>query len=203
VQIHELSISGAFVIEPRVFGDDRGAFLEWFRADRAAEAFGRRVEIVQANTSVSARGVVRGVHYADVPLGQAKYVTVPSGRVIDYIVDIRVGSPGFGRVEAVELDSGSRRAVFLAEGLGHAFVSLEEGTVVSYLVTDVFRPEREHGISPLDPELGLQLPIPAEELLLSDKDRGAPTLAEALAVGALPSWEASLARYRELATVRA
>lgn len=196
--IRELSIPGAFVVEPRIFGDDRGSFLEWFRADRAAEAFGRRVDVMQANTSVSARGVVRGIHYADVPLGQAKYVTVASGRIIDYIVDIRVGSPTFGAVEAVELDSSDRRAVFLAEGLGHAFVSLQDDTVVSYLVTDIFRPEREHGISPTDPAVGLEFPMADAELLLSEKDLAAPIFAEAQAAGALPTWEACQARYAEL-----
>ncbi len=197
--VHELPIPGAVVAEPRIFGDARGAFLEWFRADIAAQALGRRVEVMQANLSVSARGVVRGVHYADVPLGQAKWVSVPQGRIVDYVVDLRVGSPSFGATEAVELDSESRRAVFLAEGLGHAFVALEHDTLVSYLVTDVFRPDREHGISPVDPELGLDFPVPAGELILSEKDTAAPTLAEAIAAGALPTWEACQTRYAELA----
>jgi len=199
VLIRDLTIAGAAVIEPQVFSDPRGAFLEWFRADTAAEALGRRVGIVQANLSVSARGVVRGVHYADVPPGQAKWVSVPRGRIIDYVVDLRVGSPTFGATEAVELDSESRRAVFLAEGLGHAFVALEHDTLVSYLVTDVFRPDKEHGISPADPELGLDFPVPAGELILSAKDTAAPTLAEAIAAGALPTWEACQTRYAELA----
>lgn len=200
--ISRLPIQGAFVVEPQIFGDERGSFFEWFRADRAAEAFGRRVDVMQANTSVSARGVVRGIHYADVPLGQAKYVTVVSGKIVDYIVDIRVGSPTFGAVETVELDSVSRRAVFLAEGLGHAFVALEDGTTVSYLVTDVFRPEREHGISPTDPALGLAFPLDRDELILSERDAAAPSLAEAEERGMLPTWEACQARYVEVGVER-
>ena len=187
------------MIEPHIFGDERGSFLEWFRADVASEALGRRVEIMQANLSSSARGVVRGIHYADVPLGQAKWVTVARGRIVDYVVDLRVGSPTFGQTEAVELDSIGRRGVILAEGLGHAFVALEDDTLVSYLVTDVFRPEREHGVSPLDAELALDFRLPSSELVLSEKDTSAPTLAEAVAAGALPTWEACQARYAELA----
>lgn len=197
--ISELPIPGAHVIEPRIHRDDRGDFLEWFRADLAAEAFGRRIDVAQANTSVSARGVLRGIHYAQVPLGQAKYVTVARGSIVDFVVDLRVGSPTFGSWEAVELDATNRRAVFLAEGLGHAFLSLEDETTVSYLVTDVFCPEREHAITPLDTELALDLRLPHEALIVSEKDRSASSLADAVAGGMLPTWEQCQDRYREVA----
>jgi len=199
VLITPLDIPDAHLIEPRVFSDERGAFLEWFRADRLAETLGRQVPIVQANTSVSARGVVRGIHFADVPLGQAKYVTVTRGAIVDYVVDLRVGSPTFGQWQGVELSADNRHALFLAEGLGHAFVSLADDTSVSYLVTDVFRPEREHAVHPLDSDLGLDYRMPAGELILSAKDEAAPSFAQAQEDGLLPTWQDCQQRYRDLA----
>ncbi|WP_166866309.1 dTDP-4-dehydrorhamnose 3,5-epimerase family protein [Salinibacterium sp. ZJ70] len=189
MEIRPLGIAGAYELTPRQWEDDRGVFLEWYRGDLLDEQFGVGIGLRQANTSVSKRGVLRGVHYADVPPGQAKHVTATRGAALDIIVDIRVGSPTFGRVESVLLDTVDRRAVYLAEGLGHAFIALEDDTTVSYLVSSTFSPGREHGISPLDPALGLELPIDLAEVIVSEKDRQAPTLAEALAAGALPLWE--------------
>ena len=190
MQIRELSIPDSYEITPRVFNDDRGVFLEWYRADRLAEVLGRpAIDLRQANTSVSRRGVVRGIHFADVPDGQAKYVTVLAGAVLDFVVDIRVGSPTFGAWDSVLLDDEDRRAVFLSEGLGHAFVALSDSATVSYLVSDVYRPEREHGINPLDPDVGLRFPEEAGELILSDKDSGAPGLADSVTTDVLPRWD--------------
>ncbi|HEU4674409.1 MAG TPA: dTDP-4-dehydrorhamnose 3,5-epimerase, partial [Motilibacteraceae bacterium] len=142
-------------------------------------------------------GVVRGVHFADVPPSQAKYVSCLSGAVLDVVVDIRVGSPTFGRWDAVRLDDVDHRALYLAEGLGHAFMALTDGAVVSYLCSAPYAPQREHGLHPLDP--GLALPWPADvEPLLSPKDAAAPTLAEALAAGLLPTYEDCVALYAEL-----
>lgn len=191
VQIRPLDIAGAYELTPKQWGDDRGVFLEWYRGDLLEQQFGVGIGLRQANTSISRRGVLRGVHYADVPPGQAKHVTATRGSALDIIVDIRVGSPTFGQWDAVLLDTVDRRAVYLAEGLGHAFLALEDDTTVSYLVSSTFDPQREHGISPLDPALGLQLPIPLDELIVSDKDRDAPSLAEAAAAGALPAWEST------------
>ena len=126
MQIRELSVSGAFEITPKLHRDDRGVFLEWYRHDVLAEAVGHPLDLRQANTSISARGVLRGIHFADVPVGQAKYVTATRGAVIDFAIDIRVGSPTFGQWDSVLLDTLDRRAIFLAEGLGHAFVALED-----------------------------------------------------------------------------
>lgn len=189
MRIRPLSISGAFVVEPIVHRDDRGEFLEFYRFDRLQEAVGHPLDLRQGNISVSRRGTLRGIHFADVPRGQAKYVTVAAGSAIDYVVDLRTGSPTFGAWEAVPLDASAFHAVYLAEGLGHAFLALEDDTVLSYLVTDVYRPEREHGVSPLDPAIGLEFPIPVAELVLAPKDREAPSLADARAAGLLPSWE--------------
>ena len=198
MQVRELSIPDAWEITPIIRGDDRGSFLEWYRFDRLEEAAGRRLDLRQANTSVSARGVVRGIHFADIPPSQAKYVTAMHGAVLDFIVDVRVGSPTFGQWDSVLLDDTDRKAVFLSEGLGHAFVALTDGAVVSYLVTDTYAPTREHGISPIDPTIGLVFPPEAGEPVLSPKDLEAPSLEQALADGLLPAWSDAKAFYATL-----
>ena len=198
MQIRELKIPDSYEVTPKQFGDDRGVFLEWYRFDRLAEAVGHSIDLRQANTSVSKRGVVRGIHFADVPRGQAKYVTATHGAVLDYVIDIRVGSPTFGQWDSVLLDGVDRRAIYLAEGLGHAFVALTDDATVSYLVTDTFDAQREHGIDPLDPEIGLVFPPEAGEALLSPKDTSAPTLSEAAASGLLPTWDDMRAYYSTL-----
>jgi len=200
VQIRELTIAGAFEVTPQQFVDDRGLFLETYRFDALAEAVGHAIDVRQVNTSVSRKGVVRGIHFAQVPRGQAKYVTATRGAVVDYCIDIRVGSPTFGQWDAVRLDDVDRRSVYLPEGLGHAFVSLTDDSTVTYLVSDVFQPTREHGISPLDPRIGLTFELPAEELVLSDKDANAPTLAEAEALDLLPQYDDCLVWYASLNT---
>jgi dTDP-4-dehydrorhamnose 3,5-epimerase len=200
VQIRELKVPDSYEITPRQFGDDRGVFLEWYRFDRLEEAIGHRLSIAQANTSVSKRGVVRGIHFADVPPSQAKYVTATHGAVLDFVIDIRVGSPTFGQWDSVLLDDDDRRAIYIAEGLGHCFVALTDDATVSYLVTAPFNAEREHGINPLDPDVTLEFPDAAGELLLSPKDTDAPSLAEAEASGLLPTWDAARAFYDSLAT---
>jgi dTDP-4-dehydrorhamnose 3,5-epimerase len=199
MRIEPLSIEGAYVVTPRQFPDTRGVFLESFRGDRLAEHLGHRPDVVQTNVSVSSRGTVRGIHFADVPPGQGKYVMVLHGSLVDYVVDLRVGSPTFGRWEAVTLDAVDRRAVYLSEGLGHAFCALEDGTTAMYLCTATYNPGGEHGIHPLDAEVGLALP-PGIEPLLSPKDDAAPSLSDAVASGRLPTlagcvaWSAGLAQ---------
>jgi dTDP-4-dehydrorhamnose 3,5-epimerase len=198
VQIRELSVPDSFEITPKQFGDDRGAFLEWYRHDLLEEAVGHSLDLAQANTSISSRGVVRGIHFADVPPSQAKYVTCSRGAVLDFVIDIRVGSPAFGTWDSVLLDDDDRRAIYIAEGLGHCFVALTDDATVSYLVTSTFSPGREHGISPLDEQVALAFPEAAGELVLSPKDTEAPSLAEAAASGLLPTWEAARAYYASL-----
>lgn len=202
MQIRELSIPDAYEITPIQREDDRGVFLEWYRFDRLEEVIGHPLLLRQANTSVSSKGVVRGIHYADIPPSQAKYVTATHGAVLDYIVDIRVGSPTFGQWDTVRLDDVDRKAVYLSEGLGHVFVSLTDGATVSYLVSDVYNPVREHGINPLDPDIALVFPEEAGEPLLSPKDTEAPSLREAEAQGLLPTWDAARAYYESLSTTR-
>jgi dTDP-4-dehydrorhamnose 3,5-epimerase len=180
-----IGISGAWTFTPALHGDDRGYFLEWFRAGELSESLGYWPQIAQANCSVSRRGVIRGIHFASVPPGQAKYVTCASGAILDVIVDIRVGSPSYGRWEAVRLDDTSRRAVFLSEGLGHAFTALSDEATVIYLCSTPYSPGREHGLYPLDPDIGIEWPEDTEPVL-SGKDAAAPTLEQARHAGLLP-----------------
>ncbi len=189
MQVQALAVPGAFEFTPIQHGDDRGLFLEWFKVGELRGAAGHPLELAQANMSVSRADSLRGIHFADVPPGQAKYVTCAAGAVIDFVVDLRIGSPTFGTVDSVRLDTVDRRAVYLSEGLGHGFLALEDGSTLTYLCSTAYAPGREHAVNPLDPALRLPLPDNAN-FLLSDKDRGAPTLAEAMESGLLPSWEA-------------
>ncbi|MFF5107486.1 dTDP-4-dehydrorhamnose 3,5-epimerase [Streptosporangium sp. NPDC000509] len=186
--MRSLGIEGAWVFEPEVFPDDRGSFHEWFRAESFREATGRPLALSQANYSVSRRGTLRGVHFADVPPSQAKYLKCVKGAVFDVVVDIRVGSPTFGRWESVILDDKDHRAVYVSEGLGHAFMALTDDATVVYLCSEGYAPRREHGIDPLDPELGIDWPAGVTPLL-SDKDATAPTFSEARRQGLLPAYE--------------
>lgn len=190
----QLAVPGAWSIEPRQLRDPRGSFMESFKAELLELATGRRLDLVQANLSVSARGVLRGIHFADTPPGQAKYVTCVAGAVLDVVVDLRVGSDTFGTCAAVQLDDVDRRAVFVSEGIGHGFLALSEQAVVTYLCSTGFAPGREHGVHPLDPELGIAWPKDVAPLL-SDKDAAAPTLAQAREQGLLPRMVDCLARY--------
>ncbi|MFJ6931338.1 dTDP-4-dehydrorhamnose 3,5-epimerase [Streptomyces nigra] len=192
-----LGIDGAWVLEPQLFEDDRGTFHEWYRGGEFREATGHDLALAQANCSVSRRGVLRGLHYADVPPGQAKYVTCVRGAVLDVVADIRVGSPTFGQWEAVRLDDDGRRAVFLAEGLGHAFMALTDDATVVYLCSTGYDPRREHSVDALDPALGITWPDGLTPVL-SPKDARAPSLAEAQEAGLLPSYEACRARYARM-----
>jgi len=189
VEFIPLGIPGAFHVKNVVHADDRGEFVEWFRVDKMESATGYRFPVSQANLSRSAKGVVRGIHFADVPPGQAKLVTCLSGSIRDVVVDIRVGSPTFGTWEAVDLDSASRDAVLLPVGVGHAFVAKEDNTLVAYLVSDVYTPHAEHGIYPLDSDLAIDFGFETSQLLLSPKDQEAPTLSEAQDQGLLPIFE--------------
>lgn len=195
MEYRELAISGAWEITTRHFGDDRGLFLEVFKGIPFAQAVGHDFSLAQVNCSVSAAGVLRGIHFADVPPGQAKYVTCVKGAVVDVVVDIRVGSPTFGQWDSVLLDDADRRGIYIAEGLGHAFMSLEDGSTVMYLCSTPYAPGREHEVHPLDRAIGIEWPSVGrggEPLAprLSPKDGAAPTLAEARAAGLLPAADA-------------
>jgi dTDP-4-dehydrorhamnose 3,5-epimerase len=188
MKIEPLDLPDVWLCTPLVHPDDRGAFLEWFRGDKLQDAVGRRFDVVQANHSVSHRGVVRGVHFADVPPGQAKFVYCPSGAILDVVVDLRSGSPTFGQHCSVVLDDVSRLGVYIGEGLGHAFCALTDEVSVNYLVTTAYGVATERTISPVDADLSLPWPEDVP-LVLSDKDRDAPSLAMAQEQGWLPSYQ--------------
>ncbi|MFG2842402.1 dTDP-4-dehydrorhamnose 3,5-epimerase [Kitasatospora sp. NPDC101155] len=198
MKFRELTIDGLIEITPQLHGDPRGLFTEWYRFDRLAEVVGHPLRLAQANLSVSSRGVVRGIHFADVPPGQAKYVTCVRGAVLDVIVDLRVGSPTFGRWESVRLDDVDRRAVYIPEGLGHGFCSLTDDATLSYLCSETYNPTGEHSVHPLDPDLDIKWP--AEQPLLSARDEAAPSLAEAISSGLLPTYESCKAFTESLRT---
>jgi dTDP-4-dehydrorhamnose 3,5-epimerase len=193
--VESLKIEGAWTYTPRQFPDDRGTFLEAFRGEELATDLGYRLDVAQVNCSVSRRGVIRGIHYADVPPGQAKYVSCVRGAIVDVVVDIRVGSPTFGAWEAVQLDEDNRKSLFIEEGLGHGFVALTDDATVLYLCSTGYAPGREHGINPLDPAIGIEWPLggPGDSPVLSAKDSSAPSLGEALDAGQLPRYRDCLA----------
>jgi dTDP-4-dehydrorhamnose 3,5-epimerase len=192
-----IGIDGAWLFTPRIRADERGWFLEWFRADEFAASTGHPLSLEQANCSISRRGSLRGIHFADIPPGQGKYVTCVRGRVLDVVVDIRTGSPTFGCSVTIELDERRRRAVYLSEGLGHGFFALSDEAVVIYLASQPYTPAREHGVNPLDPALRIAWPADIEPLL-SEKDADAPSLAEAEEAGILPSYADYLAYQQKL-----
>jgi dTDP-4-dehydrorhamnose 3,5-epimerase len=182
-----LSIDGSWKIEYKRFDDNRGYFYESFKEEDFKTHIGRNFKIKQTNTSSSSKGSVRGIHFAIVPPSQAKLVQCQRGSILDYVIDIRVGSPTFGKFEVVELSENSASAVFIEEGLAHAFVALENHTVVTYYVSEKYNPEREKGINPFDKTLNIKWPD--LELVLSEKDKEAITLEESKAQGLLPNYE--------------
>ncbi|MGI5428598.1 dTDP-4-dehydrorhamnose 3,5-epimerase DnmU [Streptomyces sp. CA-179760] len=198
MKARELAVQGAFTFEPEVFPDERGLFVSPFREEAFTAAVGHPFfPVRQTNHSRSRRGVVRGVHYTVTPPGSAKYVYCARGRSLDIVVDVRVGSPTYGRCDAVELDPREFRAVYFPVGVGHAFVALENDTVMSYMLSGEYVQANELAVSALDPALGL--PVPGDlEPLLSGRDRAAPTLEQARAAGTLPEYAACRAVESEL-----
>jgi dTDP-4-dehydrorhamnose 3,5-epimerase len=182
-----LKISGSWIIEFQKFEDNRGYFYESFKEEDFQKQFGRQLSIKQTNTSSSSKGSVRGIHYALVPPSQAKLIQCQRGSIIDYVIDIRVGSSTFGEFEKIELSESSPNAIFIEEGLAHAFVALENNTLVTYYVSEKFNSEREKGINPFDKTLNVKWPD--LELILSEKDKLAISLDEAKSQGILPLFD--------------
>jgi dTDP-4-dehydrorhamnose 3,5-epimerase len=187
MKAHPLSITGSWKIEFQKFEDNRGFFYESFKAEEFQKLIGRNFDIKQTNTSSSSKGSVRGIHYALIPPSQAKLVQCQRGSIKDYVIDIRIGSPTFGQFEEIALDEKSAGAVFIEEGLAHAFVALENNTIVTYYVSEKYNPEREKGINPFDPTLNVKWPD--IELILSEKDKVAIYLEQAKSEGLLPLFD--------------
>lgn len=189
MRVRELSVEGAFEFTPKVSHDDRGLFVSPFQETSFFRATGRPLfTVAQTNHSKSCRGVVRGVHFTVTPPGCAKYVYCPQGAALDIVVDIRVGSPTFGQWDAVEVDSENFCSVYFPVGVGHAFISYEDDTVMSYMISGEYVPENELALSVLDPDLDLPLPTDVRPIL-SDRDKAAITFNEAERRGLLPQYE--------------
>jgi dTDP-4-dehydrorhamnose 3,5-epimerase len=186
-----LRIEGSWVFEPTKFDDERGSFHEVFKLSQVSDVLGRNFEVKQVNHSISKAGVIRGIHWADVPPGQGKYVSCFRGKIWDVVVDIRLGSPTFGQWDAAELSAENGKSMLISEGLAHVFLSLEEDTAVSYLCSEPFSPSTEHGINPLDPDLAIPFvsQFTDSSFIISDKDSKAPTLKQAQKTSILPIFQ--------------
>lgn len=186
-----LKIEGSWAFTPKKFPDERGSFHEVFKLPLLAETLGFGFEVKQVNQSVSKAGVIRGIHWADVPPGQAKYVFCSKGSIWDLVIDIRVGSPTFGQFDGEVISAENGKCVLIREGLGHVFLSLEDDTVVNYLCSEPFSPTTEHGINPLDTDLAIPFGsmISAAHFEVSPKDEEAPSLQQAQEANLLPIYK--------------
>lgn len=184
MKFSELNISGSWLIEFNKFEDNRGFFYESFRSDFIFDKLKRKFEIKQTNTSYSSKGSLRGLHYALIPPSQAKYIQCQKGSILDFIIDIRIGSPTFGKFQMIELNEKSAKAIFIEEGLAHAFVAMQDETIVTYYVNQTYNPDKEKGINPFDKELNITWPN--LDLKLSAKDEKEISLNEAKNLNLLP-----------------
>ena len=182
MEVIKTGIEGALVLEPRVFPDARGYFFESFSQRdfdaQVAPVLGHTVRFVQDNESKSCFGVVRGLHYQNPPYSQSKLVRCVRGAVLDVAVDIRKGSPTFGRHVAVELTEDNHLQFFIPKGFAHGFAVLSEEAVFQYKCDEFYHPEADSGIQLLDPSLGIDWRVPCEKMIMSEKDRLRAPLAE-------------------------
>ena len=171
-------IPNVIIVEPKIHGDERGYFVETFRADKLETFLGYKINFCQDNESKSSRGVLRGLHYQLHPAAQTKLVRVIQGRVLDVAVDIRKESPTFGKHVCVELTAENKRQLLVPRGFAHGFVVLEDDTVFAYKVDNYYSPENDRGILFSDEALAIEWQIPHNELKLSAKDKVQPKLAD-------------------------
>ena len=179
MKVIETEIEGVFMLEPWVFGDDRGYFFESFSLKHFEEKVSKTV-FVQDNESKSKYGVLRGLHYQLPPYTQAKLVRVVKGRVLDVAVDIRKGSPTFGKYVAVELSEENKLQFFLPKGFAHGFAVLSEEAIFQYKCDEYYAPDYEGAICYDDPDLGIDWRLPLEDIILSEKDKKHPRLRDAI-----------------------
>lgn len=178
MEVITTAIDGVIIIKPRLFADSRGYFFESYSRRDFNAAVGREIDFVQDNESMSHRGVMRGLHFQRPPYSQSKLVRCISGRVLDVAVDLRRGSPTFGRHVAVELSADNHLQFFIPRGFAHGFSVLSDVAVFQYKCDNFYHPEADAGISLLDPSLGIDWKIPADEAILSEKDTRHPLLAD-------------------------
>ena len=184
---HELTIKGAWEITLEPFADERGKFFESFKLNSLEKIIGRQFYIKQSNTSISKRGTIRGIHYAQKMPSQAKYIQCQNGSILDFIVDLRVGSPTFAQHLSIKLESDIPKAIFIEEGLAHAFIALEEKTIVTYLVNQYFNLANEYGVHPLDKDLAIKWGD--FDYTISEKDLKAKTVSEMKEMNLLPIYD--------------
>lgn len=170
------AIEEVVLIKPKVFGDDRGYFVETFRQDKFEEFLGHKVDFCQDNESKSSKGVLRGLHFQLPPMAQSKLVRVIEGEVLDVAVDIRKGSPTFGQHVAVRLSGENKHQLFVPRGFAHGFVVLSETAIFAYKCDNYYSPENDRGLAFNDPALGIDWGLPLDQLKLSDKDLKQPLL---------------------------
>ncbi|MDY3978905.1 MAG: dTDP-4-dehydrorhamnose 3,5-epimerase [Tidjanibacter sp.] len=180
MNIIKTEIEGVLIIEPKVFGDERGYFFESYNAEQFARQTGLDITFVQDNESKSSYGVLRGLHYQLPPYAQSKLVRCVRGRVVDYAVDIRKNSPTFGRYVCCELTEENHRQFFLPRGMAHGFVVLSPEALFQYKCDNLYHPESEGAIAWNDPAIGIDWGIPTADIILSEKDRHHPLLKEAV-----------------------
>lgn len=195
MEVHELAVRDAYRLQPRLLTDPRGSFFESYKRDALLEATGHTFVPTQVNYSVSQRDTVRGLHGVAIPPSQAKLVTCVRGRLLDIVVDLRLGSPTFGAHAVNLLDAAEGTAVYVAEGLVHGFRALTDDSCISYLCSTQFLPGTQINVQPFDAELKLPWGLTREQALVSAADTAAPTVAEAAAQGLLASYEDCLELY--------
>lgn len=176
MEVLKTGTEGVFIIEPKVFGDNRGYFFESFNAKEFAEKTGVDVTFVQDNESKSKYGVLRGMHFQLPPYTQSKLVRVVKGKVLDVVVDIRKGSPTYGKYEMCELTEENHRQFFVPKGMAHGFCVLSEEAIFQYKCDNFYHPEAEGAIAWDDPDIAISWPIPSEDIILSEKDKRHPCL---------------------------
>lgn len=179
MEVIKTEIEGVVIIEPKIFGDERGYFFESFNAAEFARKVGVNTVFVQDNESKSKYGVLRGLHFQKGEFAQSKLVRVVEGRVIDVAVDIRRGSPTFGKYVAVELSKENKRQLFIPRGFAHGFAVLSEEAVFQYKCDNLYAPDHEGAIAWNDPKIDIDWQIRPEDAILSEKDKKHPTLDEA------------------------
>ena len=188
MNVQRLEIDGCFVLEHKVFPDERGLFKEWFKSEET-QKLAPNFEVEQANFSISKRGVIRGIHYSVAPAGQSKLVSCAQGGITDVLVDLRKGSPTYLKVGYVDLSESSGSTLFIASGVGHGFFVETESAAVVYLTSSVYAPQFEKAICPTDPDLAINWPLPqGVGHVISSADASAPTLSQADAAGDLPNY---------------
>lgn len=188
MKFNQFAIDGAWLAESDVHADNRGNFSEWFKKSDIEMATGFNFEAAQANISTSNKGTLRGIHYSLAQSGQAKWVTCVSGSILDVIVDIREGSPTYGKYETIKLEPKLGKSILIEPGLGHGFIALEDSSSVAYLLSSQYSPVDEYEINPFDSQIGINWSIEITAAIISEKDRNAPSLETQKANGKLPKY---------------